>query len=332
MKKNTLFLSSILIMNLFSAHAQLVNEVVDFNSYISATDNDFANHFNNGLGLTQITTNGITGGCLTVPATMSWGNDNAVYCSKYIGDSGTYCRTSVSFKYDTTVFSSAGFDRAVSIFLRPASDFNHYIIASVSHTQRIEIVTYSWTNSPGPLLNLVHNHWYDFVLRVTFTGGPSADQVDINSLVTDLGITGLDPPIPVNSAIGTFNDSILVGDTAVQVSFTATENGGAKYIENFRFEGIKSADSCISIPTGIPQKPETDFSVFVSGNELIIQNASIESKPVAEIYSTSGQLIYSIPVMNLRASVDVSDWLPAVYFVRLKGHDSSIAKKIAVFR
>src|SRR5262245_46329532 len=129
----------VIIANLFSVRGQVINEIVDFNSYVSPTDNDFVNRFDNGLGLSQITTNGITGGCLVVPAIMNWGNDNAIYCSKYIADSGSYCKTYISFKYDTTVFNSSGFDRAVSIFLRPQTDFNHYIIGSISHSHRIEL-------------------------------------------------------------------------------------------------------------------------------------------------------------------------------------------------
>src|SRR5215213_10709680 len=103
MKKIT-SLFFILAFHLFPAKGQIVIEQVDFNNYISPTDNDFVNRFNNGAGLAQITTNGITGGCLTVPATMNWGNDNAVYCSKYIANLGSYCKTNIAFKYDTALF------------------------------------------------------------------------------------------------------------------------------------------------------------------------------------------------------------------------------------
>lgn len=317
----------IAVTNLFSAHGQVVNEQVDFDTYVSPTNNDFANRFTNGLGLTQITTNGITGGCLTVPTTMNWGNDNAVYCSKYIADST--CRTSVSFKYDTTVFNSSGFDRAVSIFLRPNADFNHYVIASVSHSHQIEILTYSWTNNPYPSLNLVHGHWYDLILRVMFN---SNYQVAVVVNVNDLGTTGLTPPIPVNASSGSLVDSVLWGDTAVEVSLTATANGGAKYLDNFKFQGIKSADSCISIPTGIPEKQETDFSVFISNDELIIQSAAMNNEQVAEMYSASGQKIYSIPIRYPRESLDISHMPRGIYFVRLKTSESVSVKKISLVR
>src|SRR5262249_5722662 len=158
---------------------------------------------------------------------------------------------------------------------------NHYIIASVSHSQHIEILTYSWTNSPGPLLNLVHDHWYELILRVPFTGGASDDQVDINVGVLDLGVSGLDPPNSIGTSIGSINDSCLCADTAIKVSFTATANGGAKFIDNFQFEGIKSADSCISIPTYIHENPASNFSAFVAGNELIIENPSSDIEQIA---------------------------------------------------
>lgn len=322
----------VFLTNLFPVRGQIIYEMVDFNYYVSPTDNDYFNRFNSGLGFSQITTNGITGGCLVVPATMNWGNDNALYCSKYVGDSGSYCKTYISFKYDTTVFNQSGFDRAVSIFLRPAADFNHYIIASVTHNHRLEVLTYSWTNSPGPLLNLVHNHWYQFILRVPFTGGASGDQVDINAAVLDIGVTGLDPPANIGLALGTINDSVLFGDTAIQVSFTATGNGGAKYLDDFQFEGIKSADSCISIPTIVPEKLTENFSAFVLGNELIIQNASQGSNRVTEVYSMNGQLVYAQQILNQRTTVDISGWVSGIYVVNMRTPNSSLVRKIAIFR
>ena len=330
MKKITLLL--IFSVQLFFVQAQIVNESVNFDSYVSVTDHDFVNHFNSGQGLYQVLTGGITGGCLVVPTTMNWGNDNAVYCSKYEADSGFYCKTTVAFKYDTAIFNSSGFDRAVSIFLHPHTDFNHYIIASVSHTQRIEVLTYSWTNSPGPVLNLVNNHWYELGLRAHFVGGGSSSQINVTSFVNDLGITGLDAPVLVNTSLGTFYDSVLFADTAIQVSFTATNNGGAKYIDNFYFEGIKSADSCISIPTGIPEKPETDFSVFVSGNELVIRNPARPDGQWVEIFSSTGSKIYSGSLLRDETVIRIPGIAPGIYFVRVKAFSDSFTKKIAITR
>src|SRR6266536_995815 len=100
MKTKNIFLTAFLCLCFLTSSAQIVIENVSFDNYISPTNNDFTNRFTNGLGLTQITTNGITGGCLTTPNTVSWGNDNAIYCSKYIAADSSICNTRISFKYD----------------------------------------------------------------------------------------------------------------------------------------------------------------------------------------------------------------------------------------
>ncbi|MBK5285000.1 MAG: hypothetical protein JJE25_06325, partial [Bacteroidia bacterium] len=251
MKQKIILLAITFIsMSLRSTFSQIITEDVLFNNYNSSSDNDLVNRFTGGLGLTQITTNGITGGCLTTPNTVSWGNDNAIYCSKYIAASTYYAKTGLYFKYDTTQINTVNFDRAVSIFLRPGADFNHYVIASVNYDKRIQIVSYAWANNP-PLLNLLQDHWYALTLTATFTGGLPGDEIDLVAAVDDYGLTGLSMPVTVNTSIGTINDSILFGDSAIQVSFTASAWGGAKYIDNFIFNGIKSPDSCITFPTQI---------------------------------------------------------------------------------
>ena len=148
-----------LMVSLFinSGRSQTVMEYVSFDNYISSSDNDFVNNFTVGTGLNQITTNGITGGCLTTPNTISWGNDNAFYCSKYENAAQNITTTRISFKYDNTQLNAVNYDRAVSIFLRPSVDFNHYVIASITHDSKLQIVSYSWANNL-PVVNLQHNH------------------------------------------------------------------------------------------------------------------------------------------------------------------------------
>lgn len=81
MKKSIALFVSMLIA-IVKVNAQVVDEDVHFDFYQSVTNNDFINHFNGGWGLTQIQTNGITGGCLSTPDSVNWGNDNAIYCSQ----------------------------------------------------------------------------------------------------------------------------------------------------------------------------------------------------------------------------------------------------------
>src|SRR5688572_26891958 len=133
----------IVFASILPASAQMVNETVNFDYYISASDNDLVNLFDYGTGLTQLQANGIGGGCLETPLTISWGTDNAVYCTRFQGITGTSYTTEVCFRYDTLQLDAINYDRPVSLWMKPSADPNHYIIGSVLHTGQVQIVSYS---------------------------------------------------------------------------------------------------------------------------------------------------------------------------------------------
>ncbi|MEO8087836.1 MAG: hypothetical protein ABI763_13515, partial [Bacteroidota bacterium] len=268
MKKSFLTVMICIFIGCLSAQAQMVNETVNFDNYINASDNDFINRFDNGPGLNQIQNNGITGGCLTTPQTESWGNDNAIYCTHFKGQIGVSYLTGICFKYDTTNLNSINFDRPVTIWMKPYLDPNHYVIASVLGSGNIQIVSYS-TAASSPVLQWEQDHWYNLLLTTVFTGGAVNDQININAQVNDLGVTGNDPPIPTGFTNAVLHDSILIADTAIESSVSGTQWGGALYLDNFRFDGLKSYDNCVS--TTVHEIKNDDlFEFYITGNKLII--------------------------------------------------------------
>ncbi len=280
--------------------AQVVTEEVHFDFYQSSINNDLANNFSNGLGMTQIQTNGITGGCVTVPDSISWGNDNAVYCSHYHPNSGDTTVTSINFKYNSGSVVLSSYQRAISIFLRPSADFNHYVIATVSGNKNIELITYGWVNTPYPNLNLLDNHWYNYRLTTAFFS--SLSQVYIRADVFDLGLTGTSIPSLVNSSSGTITDNILAADTSIDVSITGASYGGCLYLDDFRFHGRKGLSNCAS-STGMtdyisPSNLNMLFSSaentlhisnFNSGNEMHVSVFNAEGKKVVERNANSSK-------------------------------------------
>ncbi len=318
------------ILTIGTSISQPVTENVMFDNYVSPSDNDLVNNFSGNILLTPTTTNGITGGCLATPTTESWGNNNAIYCSKYINSAAYSSSTRISFKYDTTQLNSINFDRAVSIFLRPNADFNHYIIASITPDKKIQVVSYFAANNPVSV-NLLHNPWYEFILNTSFTTPAPTYQVATDAQLNDLGLTGLTPPIPAGNTSLSFTDSLLYVDTAVQVSFSGTSWGGAKYIDNFRFEGFKSADSC-NAPTGIPAVIDTGVEVFVSGNT--IECTSSHDKLMLHVYSISGQLLFSKEIRKGHSSIPIVELANGIYLLKISGSSSTlnITKKIVVLK
>ena len=319
--KSALISGIILIFLCCETMAQPVTETVFFDNYVSPSNNDLVNHFSGNVLLGPITTNGITGGCLTVPTTESWGNNNAIYCSKYLNSSVYSNDTRISFKYDSTQINPINYDRAVTIYLNPVADFNHYVIASITYDKKIQVVSYFAANNPVTV-NLYHNHWYEFILNTSYTMPiPMTYQITASAQLNDLGPTGLLPPIPAGNSNIIFTDSLLYVDTAVQVSFSGTSWGGAKYLDNFRYQGVKSADSC-NATTGLNAVADDGVKVIISGNT--ISCTSIHDDLILELYSISGQKVLSKQLPSGDSSESFNEMAGGLYLIQLKAPSGKI--------
>lgn len=316
-----------------SLNAQSVTENVHFDYYQDASVNDFTNHFTAGYGLTQIETNGITGGCLTVPDSISWGNDNAVYCSRYKPQSGDTMTTSLNFRYDSATVKMSAYQRAMSIWLTPGSDFNHYIVSTVSPDKKIEILTYGWVNSPYPLLALHSNHWYNYQLRVIVTG---VQQVSVKASVFDLGTSGTATPALVNSSSGTFNDDVFVADTSIRVSITGASYGGAKYLDDFQFHGPEGVTNCVNVATGITHPvASTGLSVYPSPafNQITVKwNGSIVKGMEGSMFTVAGKKVLTFPITANETVLDLQTCPDGLYFIRCQSPAETITSQVVVIK
>jgi len=321
--RKLLFLIQCCILLWGEVIAQGVNEVVRFDYYVDSTDNDFKNRFHNGTGLQQIQTNGITGGCLETPLTVSWGNDNAIYCTYIKAVIGEGLDLSISFKYDTTQLNNINFDRSVSLWMKPYVDPNHYIIASVLDTKRIQIVSYSATSN-SPVLQLVHDHWYNLVMTIVFTGGALHDEINISTQVNDLGLTGNDPPTQIGYTNTDLHDSIMIADTSIEASVTAAHWGGALYLDDFQFVGRRSYDNCIS--TAVEEFATENIQTFVNGSELAVLTGSIQSGRI-EIHDLQGKKLAEKKINSEKTILDISYMPPGVYFFSIQNEKRFLTKK-----
>lgn len=309
--------------------AQTSTEIVNFDNYVSVTDNDFANWFSGGNGLTQITTNGISGGCLSTPDSVNWGNDEANYCFKYKGGDFASNSTRFNFKYDSTLTNLPSYARCASIWLKPSADFNHYIVASVSHQKKLEILTYSWTNNGAPSFTLTHGNWYQLVLFLTYSSGGS---INVAADLFDLGPSGLFSPSLVDHQFGGINDTVFSNDTAVQIGISGSLKGGAKYIDDFKFIGQKSSDSCaFSIPNSIEDIANSDKFIFYNENNSIQLLGAKVSAMKVEIINLEGKIIETQSV-NGNFSFNATSLASGIYFLKAKSVDGNFVKQFAVIK
>ena len=315
---------------LSTAFAQPVNETVTFDNYVSTTDNDFQNRFDNGPGLNQITSGGITGGCLETPLTENWGNDNAIYCTHFKGQSGETYITGICFKYDTSQLNSINFDRPVTLWLKPSADPNHYAIASLLGSGNIQLVSYSATSSSN-VLALQQSHWYVLQLTAAFTGGAFNDQINLGAQVNDLGLTGTDPPIPTGFTNTVLHDSILIADAAIEASVSGTHWGGAQYLDNYSFIGLKSFDNCAT--TGIQEvAQEVPFSFGIVGNTLTVFPRPGFEGGFLEILNLNGQVAFLGKTTTEIPKYDLSALPNGFYFLSLKNERVREVKKFVLVR
>ena len=329
MKKIYLVIGFFLIYT-FNLKAQVVVEEVHFDNYINGLNNDLVDYFSNGNGLIQIPTNGITGGSVNCPDSISWGNDNAIYCSTYHPIINDTMEASICFKFNLLNIHASAFQRAVSLWMIPHSDYNHYLFGTINYNQRLELVTYGWTNNPGPVAALLNNHWYKYVLNAVIIGGIN-NQINVKSSVFDLGVTGGSFPSLVTSSSGTFNDNIFVADTSIIVSFTGASYGGAVLLDDFTFHGRKGVSSC-PVSTGIEQALAGTpvISYFSADDKLTIDKKGNQFIHL-RLLNVSGQIVLTCKLKEEKSIIDVSALSSGIYILQLAGINNAMSSKIAIF-
>ena len=315
--------------------AQSVVETVNFDNYINSTNNDLQNNFystGTGMSLTANPANGITGGCLVTSDTNNWGNDNAVYCSKFKGMIGTTYTASVCFKYDNTSINLSHFERPVSIWLRPSADWNHYLICTIERTGTFGQLTYGWGNSSSPTLTFQNNYWYRFSIAATFVGGVS-HQIDIVSSAYDLGINGTGYPSLIGSTSGTFDDDVLIADSAISVSLNGAHWGGSIYLDNFYYQGVKSADSCLFV-TGVNEvmSGNSDLHYSIQNNVLHIESENDFKNAELKIFSLSGQQLLTFKMKTASDEFDLSKLSDGLYLINIKTPERIYTSKFVVMK
>ncbi len=338
--KYSLLSLSLIIVFVF-ANAQTVVEDVNFDNYTSPSNNDLKNHFYGtfGISLTQIQTNGITGGCLATSNSPNYGIDNAIYCSKYKGNIGSTYISSISFKYDASIVNPNTDDIAAEIDLNPTSNWNYYIFTRViNHTQfgsYLEILTGTWNNSPGPHLTLQQNHWYKLSISTTFSGGTFSDKIDLIAEVFDLGLSGTNNPTLLNSASGTIYMYILIADTAISIGITGARWGGGIYLDDFHYQGIKSSFSCASGQgiNEIEKKVHLNCYPNPFTTQTILQTDGLLNNASIIVYNCFGQIVKQIKNISGQTIILNRDDLPSgIYYIRLSQKDKIIATEKLIIR
>jgi hypothetical protein len=94
-----------------------------------------------------------------------------------------------------------------------------------------------------------------------------------------------------------------------------------------------------NVPNGMAQRlgdthdqTETDAAMQLYPNPvnqtLFLQFGNTETETAIDVYNTSGQVVYSARTMQSNTQIDVADWAPGIYMVRMVRNGEVITEKI----
>lgn len=317
----TYYKAALLALFIFTAtfaQAQHIVRTVPF-AYTTPTNNDYVQRFANGIGYTPVDSFGIDGASLATPDTISWGNGNALYCYKIKTEAWDSATVSLSFYYDSTTAVPTSIDRGASVWLNPSVDWNHYLITSVTHDKRLELLTYSWTNSPGVLLPLQHGHWYDLKITTQFIPGFAGWMFTAAAYVFDLGTDGAQTPTLIGMDSGSANDEVLPTDSSISVSISGSRAGGVTFLDNLYFNALPNADSCeVIIDTttnGIFNVYDNGIRYQLNGNILRVHTQVNNNVVVCDAL---GRAIHQVVAENNETIIDLTRYHQGVYLLSVQ--------------
>lgn len=290
---------------------QVITETVDFDTYVSASDNDFSNNFTFGDWadtnfLSQSSYGGITGGCLELVSSSNGMNDKIDYKSTMKNAMDTIIEVSIAFKYDTTMVNPNAKETPLSIHLiSPSNTSMRFIIYKGSSLYVIAGSHVS--NNPLPTA-LESGNWYKYLVQYTPIGGSFGDEFHINIKLTNLGEDG----ISANEIIAEYDETIYgIGVVEAQewkANILASKRGGVEYLDNFMFKGVKGTDLFASVEN---QEPVIKAEIWAHGNTIFITGEGS-----ARIYNTMGQMAHQ---ENLSPGTHQISLRSGMYLVEIEG-------------
>lgn len=324
------FFTSMIFLFAMTGFAQVASDTVRFNNYVSSTNNDLSqkctqSSYINGTVFSQSVSNGITGGAIVIPDSVSWANEIISYNYKYKNGLGKTTKTSICFKYNSALYKSDKYERPAAIFLTPSADGNHYFNATLTPYGGYFYLGYvTYFNSVSTMVQastMKTGNWYKLSLSTNVTAtNEIAGEIDLY----DLGATGLATPTLVASATGTTTDEFFANDASIQVAFCGAHWGGAEYLDNFTFQGVKAVSNTTSVndannaPVGIYPNPATDH-IVVAGN------AAGEASTYS-VLNAQGELVKTGKLSGT-TTINVSDLSAGLYNFKVQNKTSKFIKK-----
>lgn len=333
MKKQLLFG---LLISCFAANAQSYYvDSVNFDNYISPSDNDLVNDFSGTYFVTQIDSNGITGGCL-LPESSFMSSDNATYNKKYyLNQSDSLPTTgSICFKYSLSAAKVLKYGPYIDFtFENDSRHFFSWADATLAYddisgyTGSRLYVQGAYGGFGTTMFPMTDGHWFKLVLQIsvqTVDTVKNLDTISASAYLYDIGVSGTDAPTlifsNVNRSIGT--DNFELPNSYMYPHLNGAANGGVVYLDNYNISGYR-------YPTANVQKftlKDNNIAMPTFVSNILPVRSNLKSSVSYYIYDMAGRAIKDGTFIN-NTNINVSTLPSSNYFIRFINDNKTLVKR-----
>lgn len=299
--------------------AQLSTTNINFNNYVSLTNNDLKNNFVETVyyNLAQNGSNYYIEtplqGTPTQPLKL---------CSKYKGISSETMSISIDYKLDLYP-TVGGTSNGVGIFI--AKNTNETILAARIYNQELNILGLTNPNSTySPFLMgsaYSNGTWYRLTFEITQI---ATNKYSVTTKIFSLGLDGASSPTQVaTNTIQGFNYDFKTTDI-VNINLVGGWWGDVRYIDNFSIYGFKdSSSNCQSLAVN-ESEIKNQINVYPNPFSNFINLKGKYS--IIELYDYSGKLIKL--VTNPQDKINLESLKKGVYLLKIHTNDRILTEKI----
>lgn len=313
MKKILLILSLLSISWSFS---QLTTTNINFDNFISATDNDLKNNFTTTADYT-IAQN-FSGYYVKTPL-LGTVTQPLIYCSKYQGIDSETMKISIDYQFEE--FGPTFDSGSVGIYL--ISNINELVLSSAIIDRTLYMGGLINPSSPysPTLLNGIHPNlsWY----RLTFEISKIAtNQYSLTSTIFNLGANGLSTPTQILTQTKQGYNYNFGTNKIVSIRLMGGKWGDVTHLDNFSIYGFKNGTNCSNLSTA--EASHTKAQVFPNPTSKYVNFDSEASK--VELYNINGALINIFDHPN--GKIDIEHLDTGIYILKIYLKNEIITKKI----
>lgn len=311
--------------------------LVDFNNYVSASNNDLTNKFIGDHGLHQITTGGTTGGSIEIDSDTEFDEVSIANFAIYkdtISITGKSIKLSIDFRYVPPAILTDKNSVTLKIQTLDMLDGNMSDFLNLTYiADENELWGRSNAHWPttGLLPDISGNRWYRLELNMAKNAMELAnDTVIFEGKLYDIGISGTSAPTTLttlsyvmSSMYDFFNENkkILVG-------VTANASTGITNLDNFNVSA--TFDNPTSLAE-IKKSLKIEMPSYISGCSIPVTNPEA-LEVMYYIYDVYGRTIKNGRLQG-NENIDVSNMQTGNFVATFRTkHGQSASKKFVIVR